>query len=445
MIDDDNKPKSDVTLVMAERVCKAHKFISVQAFGKIYHYHNGYYEQIKSPKCDAELHQIIMSMPYGRALSPAKRNDVIKNIEAMKAVDPDRLNPDGIFCFQDCLYDIRSNIVAEHDPQYLITIQLPYTLKTGIDAPMWMDFLKSVTQNDQQKMDILQEFAGYCLMKSCHFEKALFLIGNGSNGKSVFAETISKVFGRQNVSAVSLESLSNPVLRCNIIGKYINIDSDLPRNAERFEETFRKVTSGDPVLFNEKFVPTYTHSPFCKLIYCLNEFPTIDDATTAFYRRMLLVPFEVEFKDGEQDTGLKTRLESELPGIFRWCVAGYRRLVKQGFTKNTSMDKYVAEIRVDNNPIMAFVDEEIEIDTPEYGITKAGLYKLFKKWSSDHGHRCPAHRKFNNRFFSAYRNHTKKDAQRTTGDREKYWPNISFKNSANNIEYEQITLGFINE
>ena len=426
------------TLAIAEMMTDENHFMSVQEIGKIFLYNHTHYHQLSSTSCDAAIHRLIMD--FNNTLTPAKRDNVIRNIQALTAVEEQYLNPSGIFCFQDCIYDIKSDCTMSHSPDFKITIELPYNFRGEHKCEMWDKFLVDVTGGDQNKINLLQEFAGYCLMKSCHLEKALFLIGSGSNGKSVFSETIAKVFGRQNISSVSLESLANPVLRCNILGKFINIDSDLPRNAEKFEETFRKLTSGEPILFNEKFVPAYTAASTCKLIYCLNEFPVIDDASNAFYRRMVLVPFEVEFSDLTKDVNLKRKLEAELPGIFRWCINGHKRLTAHGFSKCPDMDRYIHEIRVDNNPIMAFVDSQVALKATTTAITKQGLYKAFKQWSMDHGHRCPSFRKFNRRFGTTYK--LKMDDQMSTGSREKAWFNLAYQNQENAYEFGQREMGF---
>lgn len=433
------------TLILAEKICSENNLITIQEYGSIYAYRNGYYQKIKAPKCDSEMHKIIIEDQEGNSFTPSKRDQVIRNVEILSAVPEQSINPEGIFNFKDVLYDIKSDSIANHSPEYKITIQLPYGYRDCIDAPMWKDFLYKVTDGNIEKINILQEFAGYCLMKSCKFERALFLIGRGSNGKSVFAETLSKVFGRQNVSSVSLESLANPVLRSNIINKYVNIDSDLPRDAIKFEEAFRKISSGEPIQFNEKFLPPLTMPTFCKLIYCLNEFPSIDDASNAFYRRMILIPFDVEFSDQNKDVNLKEKLESELAGIFRWCVSGYRRLIKQdGFSKNTYMDKMISEIKADNNPIVAFVEEEIEMDNKMYAIKKRSLYDAFSDWAKRSGHRVLGFKKFNNRFYMEYRKYTKKDYQHGN-DRDRCWPNMKFKNNESIVKYGQTNMVFDEE
>lgn len=428
----------DKALQLAHAIKLRHNFISVQSLGRIFIFRDGFYQTIKSPKCDADLHMIVMEDSDGRKITSAKRDQVIRNLEILCSRKEEDLNPENIFNFKDCLVDIVSGQTIPHSPDALTTVQLPYAYKSREAAPLWRKFLHDVTAGCPEKQALLQEFAGYCLMKSCHLEKALFLFGRGSNGKSVFSETLAKVFGRHNVSAVSLEGLSNPVHRCNILGKYLNIDSDLPRNAEKFEESFRKIVSGEPVLFNEKFIPAFSAAPYCKLIYCLNEFPIIDDASNAFYRRMLLVPFNVEFNAETKDVNLKKKLEDELPGIFRWCVEGYKQVRDHGFSTNQFMNDQIHELKADNNPIIAFAEEELEF--VKHGeVTKRDLYESFKNWTARNGHKPPSFRKFNNRFYMEFRGRV--DDGRAGKNRDHSWINVEIKgahkSSQQDIDFQE--------
>jgi putative DNA primase/helicase len=433
------------TLKIARDLCDETKFMTVQEMGRVFVYYGGTYVQFATLKADAALHRLISA--HNDTLSPPKREHVIRNIHMITAVPASEVNPEGIFCFKDGVYDIKTGNYGQHSPDYKTTIQLPYEFKSSVDCPLWKKFIGEVCENDPEKSLVLQEFAGYCLSQSCHLEKALFLIGTGANGKSVFTDTLTKVFGRQNVSNVSLEHLSNPVTRCNILDKYINIDSDLPRNAEKFEDTFRKTVSGEGLLFNPKFLEAVTIQPTCKLIYCLNEFPVIDDTSDAFYRRMLIIPFDVTFSDDKKDLDLKAKLEYELAGIFRWCVEGYKRVIKNGFSKTKFMEYEINEIKIDNNPIMALFESDIEIGDASRGIIKSGLYKYYVQWTKDHGHKPMSMRKFNSRLFRLFRKHTQKDQKFTTGDREHFWPNLKYVKleASNNVEYGERIIQFSEE
>jgi putative DNA primase/helicase len=426
----------DKSLQLAHAIRLKHTLLSVQAMGRIFIYRDGYYQTIKSPRCDAGMHFMVMDEPDGKKMTPSKRDQVIRNIEILAAHDEDELNPDGFFCFKNCLVAVDSGNVMPHSPDCFSTIQLPYEYTSDAEAPIWRKFLSDVTEGDETKQSLLQEFAGYCLMKSCHLERALFLIGRGSNGKSVFSETLAKVFGRQNISAVSLEGLSNPVIRCNIIGKYINIDSDLPRNAEKFEESFRKIVSGEPVLFNEKYLPAVTHAVTCKLIYCLNEFPIIDDASNAFYRRMILVPFNVEFDEDSKDVDLKHKLENELAGIFRWCMEGYNRVKQSGFSTNAFMNAAIHELKADNNPIIAFAEDTLEFTKDRVYTVKRDLYDAFKRWAEHNGHRAPSYRKFNNRFLMEFRNKVEDGQAPVSDTRDRCWYYVNIKGNRRMTEQQ---------
>lgn len=426
----------EVSLKFARKMCEENRFITVLEHGKTYVYRNGYYKPIKSAKNAGMLHELIINTPEGNRFAPSGRDKIIRNIEALTIVSERKINPDGIFNFQDCLYDTNTNTNANHSPDFYFTVQLPYELRTKIDCPQWIDFLGKVMEGNLNKVAILQEFVGYCLIKSCNLEKSLFIIGQGSNGKSTFTETISALFGRQNVSSVSLQNLSNPVLRCEIIDKYINIDSDLPRNAADFEEAFRKITSGESIQFNAKFLPPVSIPTNCKLIYSLNDFPLIKDTSNAFYRRMLLIPFDLDVAEEDQDHGLKSRLLGELAGIFRWAVQGRNRLLKQGkFSANLDMIKMIHELKIDNNPILSFADEFLQFESPSTSIVKNDMYALYKNWTTANGNKPFSFRKFNSLFFSSFKKLTKNDfLTGTDTDRKRAWPNISYKIRENAFE-----------
>jgi putative DNA primase/helicase len=197
-----------------------------------------------------------------------------------------------------------------------------------------------------------------------------------------------------------------------------------------FEEAFRKITSGEAILFNEKYISPITINPFCKLIYCLNEFPAIEDSSNAFYRRMILVPFDVEFNDENKDVNLKKKLELELAIIFRWCVQGYNRLKKQnGFSNNIYMKQHIHEIKTDNNPVIAFAQELLNFKDKSRGILKRDLYNTYKDWAKQNGHGQMSFRKFNNRFYGEYHKETKKDYRHCDTYRNVAWPGITYQPS----------------
>jgi putative DNA primase/helicase len=69
--------------------------------------------------------------------------------------------------------------------------------------------LNEIFKDDLTKAQAVQEFAGYTLLPKIFIHASLFMLGSGGNGKSVLINTISKLVGRDNISALELHQFSD--------------------------------------------------------------------------------------------------------------------------------------------------------------------------------------------------------------------------------------------
>ena len=91
----------------------------------------------------------------------------------------------------------------------------------------------------------LQEWVGYCLLPQVigTLQKSLFFIGEGSNGKSVFLETIASIL--DNVSHLELSELFDRFKIAEIEGKLANICTDV-ETSKVMDARFKKIVAGEP-------------------------------------------------------------------------------------------------------------------------------------------------------------------------------------------------------
>ena len=87
-----------------------------------------------------------------------------------------------------------------------------------------------------------------------------------------------------------MKNIANPQYTPMLINKLVNIDADVSEHAKEFEAEFKKITSGEPINCNQKFVPTFQFIPYCKIVIAANKFPRITDHSSAFYQRLLVIP-----------------------------------------------------------------------------------------------------------------------------------------------------------
>lgn len=178
-------------------------------------------------------------------------------------------------------------------------------------------------------------------------QKCFFLVGEGANGKSVFLDVISSVFGAAQISNVEISGLIEPFQRIRLLNSILNISSETQSNVKGSESIFKQLVVGDTVsgcYKNRDFVEFRTRAKF---ISACNEYIKSRDSTTGFFRRICLVAFNARFTDepdgGElkADRELTNKLKKELPGIFNWCYQGYRILRDQRyFTRPPSKKRW---------------------------------------------------------------------------------------------------------
>jgi len=123
---------------------------------------------------------------------------------------------------------VHSFVPEYHKVDYCFS-QLPYEYDINAKAPQWIKFLNDVLP-DPSVLRVYQEFVGYCLTKHIKLEKAAYIVGEGSNGKSVACDIITAALGKDNVSNMSMEALTRnnraDSMRLMIKNKLVNYSSE---------------------------------------------------------------------------------------------------------------------------------------------------------------------------------------------------------------------------
>jgi putative DNA primase/helicase len=261
-------------------------------------------------------------------------------------------------------------------------------------CPKWIRTLNEIFEDDQEKIEILQEFFGLCLTKETKYEKALFLIGEGSNGKSVISQVLESILGEENYSAIPLEKLKNAHYTINLHQKLANISIETNSKSEVYDSIFKAVVSGDTITGDQKFKNPVKFRPYCKLIIASNNMPRVDDKTSAFFRRLIILRFNRQFSDVEQNKNLKQELKSELDGIFLWALEGLNRLEeRKNFNNPKSVANELEEYRKENNNVLVFVEDAC-LRSPEKSMAKNDIYSEYNLWCKENGFRSLSKIKF---------------------------------------------------
>jgi putative DNA primase/helicase len=254
----------------------------------------------------------------------------------------------------------------EHKAEDFLTYQLPFAYDQYSTSNKFQAYLDKVLP-DKERQRVIAEYLGYIFIKHgsniLKAEKVLVLYGSGANGKSVLYEIVRALFGGHNVSSFSLESLTdtNGYYRAQIDTKLLNYASEISNKMDTTR--FKAMISGEPIEARHPSGRAMQLEQYAKMIFNCNELPKDTEQTNAFFRRFLIVPFDVIIPEAEQNRNLHNEIiEAELSGVFTWVLKGLARLLEQkSFSNCIASNRALEKYKTDTDNV------KLWLDTDNYG------------------------------------------------------------------------------
>jgi putative DNA primase/helicase len=284
----------------------------------------------------------------------------------------------------------KGTILRQFNKQDFLTYQLPFKYSPEDQAPMFNRYLNKVLP-DTERQNVLAEFLGFVFIKhgsnSIKEEKALTLYGTGANGKSVFFEIVNALLGKENVSTYSIQSLtdSNGYYRAMIANKLVNYASEVSGNLET--SVFKQLVSGEPVEARLPYGKPMLIRQYSKLIFNSNELPKDVEHTNAYFRRFLIIPFDVTIPEDEQDKQLHSKIiDNELSGVFNWVLDGLNRLLVQKRFSHCDAAMQALDLnKIQSDSVKLFINENGYRNSPnDFKLIKE-LYMDYRSFCSEDG------------------------------------------------------------
>jgi putative DNA primase/helicase len=364
------------------------------------HLYNGEYWQI----VESDIFQIFLA-DVARALGVPSiiekhhgfREQLQKQFAATQIFTSPELNVSDVYInLLDCTLLVSNGVVKNipFDKEHFLNYQLPYRYDSNASCLVFFKFL-SVVLPDESAQQVLAEYLGYLFIrngnKSIKAEKMLVLFGSGANGKSVVFEIIQALLGKENVSNYSLTSLTdtNGYYRAKISNKLVNYGSEIGGKLEA--DMLKKMASGEPIEARLPYGSPLLLHEYAKLIFNCNQLPKDVEQTDAYFRRFLILPFNVTIEEDKQDKSLANKIVvSELPGILNWVLEGLKRLLTQGkFTKCKISDDLLTRYKIESDSVQIFLEEyniNKSTDSREYKTLKT-VYDAYRAFCSESGYK----------------------------------------------------------
>lgn len=276
--------------------------------------------------------------------------------------------------------------------------QLPFDYTPGATCPRFDKYLNEVLP-DQSAQKVLAEYIGYVFTRHLKLEKCLVLYGSGANGKSVFADVMNALIGEENITNFSLGSLMEEHNRAYLQNALLNYGSEIKGKTLESDD-FKLLASGETIQARFKHQNSFLMRRYAKLAFNSNELPKDVEQTEAFFRRFLIVPFEVTIPEDRQNKNLaKQIISEELPGVLNWVLQGLNRILKnEKFSRCTIIEERLKSYRSESDSVYLFTEEKgytpAKNYTSDFQKTQKELYKEYRDFCKDDGYRPLSNRNF---------------------------------------------------
>ncbi len=157
--------------------------------------------------------------------------------------------------------------------------------------------IKQLSGGDQELEQLIYEMMSAVLRPNVAWDKAVFLYSTkGNNGKGTVVSVLRNLLGKGSWASIQLKDMNQdfkiaPLLHSQAILVDENDVGTVIENAGNF----KAIITGDGFAINEKYKPVVSMCFKGLVVECLNEFPRIKDTSPSMMRRLLIVPFNVNF------------------------------------------------------------------------------------------------------------------------------------------------------
>lgn len=342
---------------------KEFTFTWLDDLGLFYIYNGKFWEELSETHIAAWLKSKLM--PWQNLSEQATFLNLLRTISIGNSEEFFSRYSYGMMNFQNGVYDIIKNELHPHDKKYSFSHVLPYAYNAEADAPKFKQFLHEITMGDKSIETILCEFAGYCIsgMDPRFMAKALILVGDGGNGKSVFVDIIEAVAGKENVSAVAFQDMGNEQNRQTVVRKLFNYSEETNVKALMDSSTFKAMVDGGKVTVKKLYSQPVSIKTMAKIVMLCNELPYINDTTEGMFRRLLIIKLKNRFLGIKRDPLIKEKLFEELPGICNLFISSFREVIStKQFTSSESSSLLLETLKFESSSTKQYIYDCLAVD-----------------------------------------------------------------------------------
>lgn len=296
---------------------------------------------------------------------------------------------DMLINLENSVYDMVSGINIPHDATLKFTKKANVSYDESKKCPRWEQFLREIFNDDKDLIKWIQKALGYSLTGKTSEQVMFILNGNGRNGKSVFLDVVSHIFGdyRTNIQPDSLmvknsQGANSDIARLKGARFVTTVESN---DGMRFNEGLvKQLTGGDTVTARFLHANEFEFTPKFKVWMATNHRPIIRGTDKGIWRRIRLIPFEREFTEEEVDLDLTSKLLAESDGILQWMLKGLEMWQKKRLGMCEKILMANKEYRQEMDVVSTFIEECVNNSLGKE-VKASELYQHYKNYCLQNG------------------------------------------------------------
>jgi len=397
--EDPDKCKKFVPKRLGEEIKKLNIFKTPRDTREIHIYEDGIYLNTGETIIKELVRYILWEKAKNYHVS-----ETVSYIRDTTYIERDEVNSYSAKIFlENGIFDLDKMEIVDFSPDYFSTFKLPVAYEQKADCPEFKHWLRQTLDGEgrEWKMNVLQEFFGYCLLKDNRFQKAMLFYGPRRTGKSTLLHVLTAMLGFENTTSMTLHHLTEDRFAvAYMYDKSMNVFADLSDKALRDTGIFMTLSAGDQMTSAKKMGHAFTFSPFTKLVFSCNIIPTTPNKELAFYRRWILIEFPNIIPEDKVDPNIKDGLLKEISGIFKWSVDGLKRLLKNGKFSYPFNEYKVKELYEKNSDSVSSFIQTCIIEDDESSVLKRDVRRSYENYCDKHGLKCENPIKFGRWFIA---------------------------------------------
>lgn len=325
-----------------------------------------------------------------RSLDQKRLDNALAALRPRVMITPKELDPDShLLNFLNCTVDLRTGEHLKHSKAYRITRLIHHNYNPRAQAPVFLAALERILPG---LVTHVQRVIGYSLTGDTS-EKVVFIAHGetGNNGKTTLLDAIRSIVPEYSVKLMidslmvkhggntnnSMSDLSD------LRGARFANTSETESGQRLSESVLKRITQGMGTIKSMRKYENGIEFPEThKLWIDANHLPVIKGSDNAIWRRLHVIPFEVELSESQIDRSLPLKFAAEAEGILAWIVEGARLWYTDGLSQPNIVRTAAENWREDMDIVAPFLAERCNMDQtdPDKWVEKSSLYEAYAKW-----------------------------------------------------------------